>query len=90
MAYVGAFALWLAAFTLLTASIVRFVQWVMVNGVGATAQAAIFNVVRGEKRGQVIAFAFAVPVNLGVLAAGVGDSGRRRGDGRDGRPGAGG
>lgn len=68
--YLVGFSLWLLTFGLVVAAIVRFVQWMAVNGLGATAQAAVFNTVRSEHRGAVIAFLTAVPLQLGIFLAG--------------------
>ena len=69
--YLGGFGLWLVTFSLVTASIVRFLAWVGSNGVDGTASAAIFNAIRSEHRGSVMGFMRAVPQQLGVVAAGV-------------------
>ncbi len=68
--YVSGFVLWLGAFGLISASLVRFGQWVMTVGVGVPANAALFNVMRGHRRAAVLAFMFAVPANLGLVASG--------------------
>ena len=49
----------------------RFVQMVWVNGVWATGWQALFNVVPSERRGQVRSFMDGVPLQAGVVAAGV-------------------
>ena len=69
--YVTGFTLWLASFTLLTASVFRFVQWVGVNGIQSTARNAVFNVLRADKRGETMAFLSAVPLQLGLVLAGL-------------------
>lgn len=71
LTYVSGFALWLVSFGLVTASLVRFGQWVMTVGLGVPATTALFNVFRGERRGAVIAFMFAIPANIGVAASGL-------------------
>ncbi|HEX6257694.1 MAG TPA: cyclic nucleotide-binding domain-containing protein [Euzebyales bacterium] len=65
------FALWAVSFTLVTAALVRAMQWVAVNAIGGTAWQGLFNVVRPPVRGQVMAFVTAVPTQLGVTASGV-------------------
>ncbi len=69
-AYVTGFGLWLGSFTLATAAAVRGVQWVVVNAIGGTGISALFNVVTGRLRGQVMAFMTAVPGQLGTVASG--------------------
>lgn len=69
--YVLGFGLWLGSFTLATAAAVRGVQWVVVNAIGGTGVSALFNVVTGRLRGQVMAFMIAVPGQLGTVASGV-------------------
>lgn len=68
--YVAGFGLWLGSFTLATAAAVRGVQWVAVNAIGGTGTSALFNVVTGRLRGQVMAFMTAVPGQLGTVASG--------------------
>jgi len=68
--YLGGFGLWLVSFGLVTASLVRGLQSVMVNGVWSTGFPAIFNVLSGRRRGQVMAFMIAVPTQLGTVAGG--------------------
>jgi HEAT repeat protein len=68
--YVAGFGLWLGSFTLATAAAVRSVQWVVVNAIGGTGISALFNVVTGRLRGQVMAFMTAVPGQLGTVASG--------------------
>ncbi|MGA7098609.1 MAG: HEAT repeat domain-containing protein, partial [Acidimicrobiia bacterium] len=69
--YAGGFALWLASFGLLTAALVRGLQWVGVNAVWGTAFPAVFNVLTGRRRGQVMAFMSAIPAQVGTMSAGV-------------------
>ncbi|MGH3340656.1 MAG: HEAT repeat domain-containing protein, partial [Propionibacteriaceae bacterium] len=69
--YLVGFATWLASFGLATAVPVRGSQWIAVNAIGSTAWSALFNVVPGRRRGQVMAFMSAVPTQLGTTAAGV-------------------
>ncbi len=69
--YVAGFGLWLGSFTLATAAAVRGLQWVVVNAIGGTGVSALFNVVTGRLRGQVMAFMTAVPGQLGTVAGGV-------------------
>ena len=68
--YLVGFATWLASFTLATAVPVRGSQWIAVNAIGSTAWSALFNVVPGRRRGEVMAFMFAVPTQVGTAAAG--------------------
>lgn len=69
--YVAGFSLWLISFGLLAASLVRFAQWVAIKGIGGTARAAVFNTVRSDHRGSVMAFMVAVPLQLGITVGGV-------------------
>ena len=69
--YAAGFALWLVAFGLVTASLVRGAQWIAVNAIGGTALSSLFNVVRGRRRGQVMAFVTAVPTQLGTVGSGL-------------------
>lgn len=69
--YTGGFALWLGSFTLGTAAAVRGVQWVGVNAIGETAFPALFNVISGRRRAEVVAFMTAGPAQIGVVAAGL-------------------
>lgn len=71
LAYVAGFGLWLLSFGLVTASIVRLSQWVTSQGIGGTARTAVFDVVRGDRRGSVMAFMFAVPLQLRITLAGL-------------------
>jgi len=68
--YVAGFSLWLGNFNLTTAAFVRSAQWVAVNAIGATAMTAMYNVVTGRRRGQVISFMTAVPGQIGVVTGG--------------------
>lgn len=69
--YLAGFGLWLADFDLTTAALVRGAQWVALNAIGATAFTALFNVVTGRRRAEVVAFMTAVPAQLGVIAGGI-------------------
>ena len=69
--YAAGFGLWLTEFSLGTAALVRGAQWVALNAIGATAFTALFNVVTGNRRAQVVSFMTAVPAQLGVIAAGL-------------------
>lgn len=69
--YALGFGLWLVSFTLVTATLVRAFQWVTGNAVGGTASTALFNVLPGERRGQVMSFMTAVPAQLGIVVGGV-------------------
>jgi HEAT repeat protein len=68
--YVLGFATWVASFGLATAVPVRGSQWIAVNAIGSTAWSALFNVIPGRRRGEVMAFMSAVPTQLGTMAAG--------------------
>ncbi|HUO46128.1 MAG TPA: HEAT repeat domain-containing protein [Acidimicrobiia bacterium] len=70
LTYVVGFSLWLLAFGLITAALVRGLQWVSVNAIGATAYPALFNVVTGRRRGQIMALMTAVPGQIGTMIAG--------------------
>lgn len=69
--YAAGFAVWLADFSLATAALVRGLQWVTLNAIGATAFTALFNVLTGSRRSQVVAFMTAVPAQLGTIAGGL-------------------
>ena len=69
--YLAGFSLWLASFGLAAAALIRGAQWVAVNAIGSTAYAALFNVVTGRRRGQVMTFMTAVPAQVGTVIAGV-------------------
>ena len=69
--YAAGFGIWLIGFTLASAALVRGLQWVTVNAIGVTAFNALFNVVTGRRRGQMVAFMTAVPAQIGVSLAGV-------------------
>lgn len=69
--YAAGFAVWLADFSLATAALVRGIQWVTLNAIGATAFTALFNVLTGSRRAQVVAFMTAVPAQLGTIAGGL-------------------
>ncbi len=71
LVYVLGFSLWLGLFTLTTAVIFRSLQWVAVNAIAGTAFPALFNVLTGRRRSQVLAFVTAVPQQLGVLGGGL-------------------
>ncbi len=69
--YLVGFSWWLVDFDLAAAATVRALQWVAVNAIGGTAFTAFFNVLTGERRGQVMAFITAVPSQLGTMASGL-------------------
>lgn len=71
LVYIAGFGLWIARFDLVTASIVRFGQEVSRHGFSNAALSAIFNVVPGDKRGQVLAFVDGVPGQVGTILAGL-------------------
>ncbi|HUH08412.1 MAG TPA: HEAT repeat domain-containing protein, partial [Egibacteraceae bacterium] len=70
MVYAAGFALWIASFTLATAAAFRAAQWVAVNAIGLTAWNSLFNVADAGRRGAVMAFHTAVPMQIGVIASG--------------------
>jgi HEAT repeat protein len=70
LVYAGGFVAWLALFSLTSAVIVRGLQWVSINAVGGTAFTALFNVVPGRRRGQIVAFMTAVPTQIGTIIGG--------------------
>ncbi|MGH8928010.1 MAG: HEAT repeat domain-containing protein [Acidimicrobiia bacterium] len=69
--YAAGFGLWLVSFGLVTATIVRGLQWVAVNALGGTAWTALFNVLPGRRRSQVMAFMSGIPMQLGTMASGI-------------------
>jgi HEAT repeat protein len=69
--YAIGFSVWLVAFGLLAATLIRGLQWVVVNSVQTTAYSALFNVLSRARRGPVMALMTAVPAQLGTMAAGV-------------------
>jgi HEAT repeat protein len=69
--YAAGFGLWLTEFSLGTAALVRGAQWVALNAIGATAFTALFNVLTGRRRAQVVAFMTAVPAQIGVIVGGL-------------------
>ena len=70
LVYFAGFGTWLISFTLVSATMVRGVQWVAVNALGGTAWSSLFNAVPGRRRSQVMAFISGVPTQLGTMAAG--------------------
>lgn len=70
LVYLAGFLLWLVAFDLATATAVRGLQWVVLNGLALTAWSALFNVVEPRRRGQVLAFVAGGPQQVGVILAG--------------------
>jgi HEAT repeat protein len=68
--YAVGFGLWVIALGLVTATLVRGAQWVVVNALAATAQSSLMNVLPGRRRGQVLAFMAAVPTQLGTILSG--------------------
>ncbi len=71
LVYLGGFSLWLVSFGLVTATIVRGFQFVAVNAIGGTAWSSLFNVLTTRRRGQVMAFMAAGPMQLGTMLSGV-------------------
>jgi HEAT repeat protein len=68
--YAVGFGLWLVAFGLVTATLVRGAQWVAVNALGTTAWSSLFNVLPPRRRGQVLASIAGVPTQLGTMISG--------------------
>src|SRR5690606_4038906 len=56
LVYLAGFSLWLVSFGLVTATLVRGLQFVAVNAIGETAWSSLFNVLPSRRRGQVMAF----------------------------------
>lgn len=69
--YAAGFGVWLIDFGLGSAAAVRGFQWVAVNAIGATAFSALFNVLTGRRRAEIVAFMTAVPAQLGVITGGL-------------------
>ncbi len=69
--YLLGFAALAVNFTLLTATIVRFSQTVVLNGIGEGAYNSFFNIVPPAKRAQVRAFDAGVPSQLGIVLSGI-------------------
>lgn len=70
LVYLAGFSVWLASFGLVTATLVRGLQFVAVNAIGETAWSSLFNVLPSRRRGQVMAFMAAGPRQLGVMLSG--------------------
>lgn len=70
LVYVGGFALWLVSLNLVTATLVRGLQFVAVNAIGVTAWSSLFNVLSARRRGQVMAFMTAGPMQVGTVISG--------------------
>jgi HEAT repeat protein len=68
--YLMGFTVWLIGFGLVTATIVRGLQWVVVNSLQTTAYSTLFNVLTTARRGSVMALMTAVPAQLGTMSAG--------------------
>jgi HEAT repeat protein/ATP/ADP translocase len=71
LVYLAGFSLWLVQFGLATAVAVRFAQQVTQRGVSNAAWSAMYNVVPGERRPQVLAFMDGVPGQIGISLSGV-------------------
>lgn len=69
--YLGGFGLWLVAFSMVTAALVRFTQQVTQRGLSNAAWSAFYNVVPTERRAQVLAFNDGVPVQVGTILSGL-------------------
>ncbi|MEX2654078.1 MAG: HEAT repeat domain-containing protein [Acidimicrobiia bacterium] len=70
LVYVGGFSTWIVSFGLVTATVVRGLQFVAVNAIGMTAWSSLFNVLTSRRRGQVMAFMAAGPLQLGTMLSG--------------------
>lgn len=69
--YLAGFGLWLVAFSLTTAIAVRFAQQVVQRGISNAAWSALYTVVPGDQRPQVLSFVDGVPGQLGISLSGV-------------------
>ncbi len=69
--YVIGFAAWLVNFSVVTAAAFRFAQQVTQRGVSNAAWSALYNVVPGPRRAQVLAFIDGVPGQVGIVLSGV-------------------
>jgi HEAT repeat protein len=69
--YLAGFAVVSFSATFLAVAVFRLVQVVWVNGVWASAWQGLFNVVPAERRHRVRTFMDGVPLQLGIVAAGV-------------------
>lgn len=69
--YLFGFIIFAARYSLNSAVIARFSQWVLLAGVADSAWNALFNVVPAQRRGQVQAFNNGVPSQIGVALSGV-------------------
>jgi HEAT repeat protein len=69
--YLGGFGIWIVAFSMATAALVRFVQQTTQRGLSNAAWSAFYNVVPSERRAQVLAFNDGVPGQLGTILSGV-------------------
>ncbi len=71
LVYVAGFGLWLAAFTLGTAILVRIAQQVVLRSVFNPAWNAFFNVLPSAQRSQALGFNEGIAVQLGVSLGGL-------------------
>lgn len=69
--YLVGFGTWFVSYTLVTAVAFRFAQEVTQRGLSNAAWSAMFGVVPGARRGQVLAFIDGVPGQLGTVLSGV-------------------
>ena len=69
--YLLGFGLWLVAFSMATAALVRFTQQVTQRGLSNAAYTAFYNVVPSERRAQTLAFNDGVPNQVGTILSGV-------------------
>jgi HEAT repeat protein len=71
LVYLAGFALWLVQFSFATAALVRYAQQVTQRGLSNSAWSALYNVVPGDRRAQVLAFIDGVPGQLGMMLSGL-------------------
>ena len=71
LVYLGGFGLWLVAFSMATAALLRFTQQVTQRGLSNAAWSAFYNVVPTERRAQVLAFNDGVPGQVGTILSGL-------------------
>jgi HEAT repeat protein len=69
--YLLGFGLWIVAFSMATAALVRFTQQVTQRGLSNAAYTAFYNVVPSERRAQTLAFNDGVPNQIGTMLSGV-------------------
>ena len=69
--YLAGFGLWLVAFSLSTAIVVRFAQQATQRGISNAAWSALYTVVPAGQRPQVLAFVDGVPGQIGISLSGI-------------------